>query len=102
MKTKTLAIVAALAVCGLAACSSTPTNSPSHATGSSSTDSGTAEVAKTSSDNDIVCKRYKPIGSNRTKKTCTTRAQAREEARKTQDRVRGMSAGRGAGTEGDG
>ena len=37
---------------------------------------------------DMVCKRYKPTGSHRTKLICQSRAQADAEARRTQDGAR--------------
>ena len=37
---------------------------------------------------DLVCKREKPIGSNRVEKVCRTRAQIAAEERATQDELR--------------
>lgn len=68
-------------------------------TSSQVTDAGTAvdgnTVAKAEKKDDgLVCKRYKPIGSNMTKKVCQTREQAEAESRLTQDRVnRGQGRG---------
>ncbi|MEM9300748.1 MAG: hypothetical protein AAGE01_01475 [Pseudomonadota bacterium] len=46
---------------------------------------GTVAKAERGSSDDLVCKRYKPIGSNMTKKVCQTRAEAEAQARRTQD-----------------
>lgn len=98
MKQPTLAFLAVLASVGLMACSSSPSQSGSSSTGGNAV----AGSASTQSDDDIVCKRHKPIGSNMTQKVCTTRAQADEEARKTQEALRGRSAGQGPSRGGDG
>ncbi len=78
-----------LLIAALAACSSSPERPADEAT-----------LAAERSDDDLICKRYKKIGSNRIHKRCVTREQARaeeEQQRLELDRNIGRSGTVGSG-----
>lgn len=76
MKNAKIILWTALLVLALGACSPVPLNTTAH------------NYEDENRSDDLVCKREKPIGSNRVEKICRTRAQIAAEERATQDELR--------------
>ena len=93
---------ALLVICMLAACASNNTNSVSEKD-KNLDDAVSLHNANADPDNQIVCKRRQVIGTNMTKKVCTTRGQERQEredARDAMDRIRTSNPGSSGTGEG--